>query len=78
MRGILEFDLADYDERLQHKVAISANDYLSVLWELDQHLRSQIKYNESLTEEQTAAYEDLRDKLHESLNEHCVDINDLQ
>jgi hypothetical protein len=40
------------------------------MWELDQHLRSEIKYNEQLPSEVDEAFEKLRDKIREILSDN--------
>jgi hypothetical protein len=44
------------------------------MWELDQHLRSEIKYNEKLSAETDRAYQAVRDKIWEILNDDNLNI----
>lgn len=44
------------------------------IWEFDQHLRSEYKYNDNLTEAEYSIYEKMREKLREILNENDVII----
>ena len=53
------------------KQALKAVDALLVLWDIDQHLRGEYKHNDN-----EAAYE-IREKLHEIMADHGVDLEDL-
>lgn len=44
MKAILEFDLDDHDDINAHKRAISATNAYLVLFDLDNYLRSELKY----------------------------------
>lgn len=71
MEGILKFNLPE--EEPEFRMAVNAGNYYSSLWEMDQWLRSEIKYNDSLTENEYETYEKVRDKLREIMSEN--DIN---
>ena len=60
MKAILEFDLRDIDDAEDHRIALEGHKWLSVIWELDNELRSDIKYANG---DKTSQY--WRDKLHE-------------
>lgn len=52
--------------------------FRNILWELDQYLRSKLKY-EAIPEDANKAYQDTRDKLHELhelIGTEGVDLND--
>ena len=51
--------------------AVKATDALMVLWDFDQYLRGEYKYNDN-----EAAYE-LREKLSLLLDDHGVNLEDL-
>lgn len=65
MKGILEFIFPD-DEQ-EFRVASVAMDWYFAMWDLDQWLRSEIKYQEK-------DYQAIRDKLHEILGERSLDL----
>ena len=44
------------------------------IWEFDQHLRNECKYNENLTEKEYSIYERMREKLREILNDNDIII----
>ncbi len=61
MKARLEFNLpADSEE---HKSALNGSRYLAMLDDMDNYLRSELKYNDKLTDEQYAVFEKIRAKL---------------
>ena len=57
-------------------MAFHGKDFYFTLWVFDQDvLRKKIKYDESLTEEQTAMLEKVRDELYEIMAERGVDFD---
>lgn len=66
MKGILEFSLPE--ERENFDIAQKGLDYLCALDEMDNWLRSKIKYG-NLPEEQEKIYQECRDKLFEFRSE---------
>lgn len=64
MKAILEFDLPE--EQPEFDNAVNGGKWSLVAWELDQWLRSQIKYApDEMSQEAYDAFEECRDKLHE-------------
>lgn len=61
--AILKFDLSNPDDAADHKMAVAARDLATALWDLDQWLRSEIKYRDQ------AALQPARTKLNEILTE---------
>lgn len=76
-KAILEFDLNELDDVAAHKRAVKALDMAIVLWDMDQYLRSQIKYNDNLTSEAYDVFEKTREQLREFMNQHNVDLDEL-
>ena len=64
----LEYDFNE--ERDDMESAINGWKWKMVVWDLDQHLRSELKYNEKITGDVYIALEKLRDKLHQFKNEY--------
>ena len=62
------------DELEDARTALDGWKWKSAMWELDQWLRSEIKYNEKLSEERYDAYEAVRDKIREILNDDNLNI----
>lgn len=59
----LEFD--SFDDREEMESALNGAKWKMLVWDLDQHLRSELKYNDAITGDVYEALEKLRDKLHE-------------
>ncbi len=73
MKGILEFDLRD--DQKEFETAINADKYKSLIWDLDQYLRQQIKYSaDNLSNDTINAFELIRDKIREELIENNISI----
>jgi hypothetical protein len=76
-KAILEYDLSDEDDNNSHARAVKSLDLCLVLWDMDQYLRSQTKYNESLTQEQWNVLDETRTKLYEIMNARAISLDDL-
>ena len=72
MKVIIEF--TDEDAASDAQVALDGWKYRAAIWEIDQYLRNQVKYNEKLPSEVGEAYEKLRDKIREILSENSLQI----
>ncbi|NDG19538.1 MAG: hypothetical protein EB117_14870 [Betaproteobacteria bacterium] len=73
-RGIIEFNLNE--ELNEFKLALNAKEIMSVLWELDQELRSRTKYaSDTTSEEVIEALISIRDFLRESMSENNIDFD---
>lgn len=59
----LEFDPGEEREELES--AINGWKWKMLVWELDQYLRKELKYNDKLTGDAYEAVEKVRDMLHE-------------
>ena len=77
MKAILEFNMDEFDDMVAHKRAVKSLDVLLVLYDFDQHLRSELKYNENLTDEQYEKLDKTREKLYEIMNERNVSLDEL-
>jgi len=60
---ILEFD--PWDDRGAMEDALNGAKWKMLVWDLDQHLRSELKYNDAITGQAYDELQKLRDKLHE-------------
>jgi hypothetical protein len=75
MEAILKFNLPE--ETHEFKMAIDGSKWSSAMWELDQWLRSETKYNaEALSQEKYDAYCDIRDKIYSILNKDGISFDD--
>lgn len=69
---ILKFDSVEESE--EARTALDGYKWKLAMWDLDQHLRSEIKYNQKLTDEAYEAYQKTRDKIREVLSNYNLDI----
>ena len=63
----LEFD--PFEDREEMESALNGAKWKMLVWDLDQHLRSELKYNDAVTGEAYAALEKIRERLHELKSE---------
>ena len=63
-----------FDDETDLLTAVNGYKYKLALWDLDQFLRSELKYNEELTAEKHEYAEMLRDKLREILDDYQLTI----
>jgi hypothetical protein len=60
-----------------HKEAIKAlkiNDFIHCVWELDQWLRAESKYNDKRSEKEIDALYEVREKLNDLLHENGLNL----
>ena len=72
MKITLEFKDEDAEEAL---TALDGYKWKLALWELDQYLRSQVKYNTDLTEQAYEALENCRYKISMILDEYKLKLD---
>lgn len=78
MKGTLEFNLDESYEREAHLRAVKALDLALTLWDMDQYLRAKTKYApDSMPPEVYDALQETRDKLHEIMSDHSIDLDEL-
>ena len=68
---ILKFNEEDFEDA---RLALDGWKWKMAMWDLDQHLRSEIKYNEKLSAEADEAYQAIRDKIREILHDSNLNI----
>ena len=73
MKAILEFNLPE--EMHEHRMALQACDWMYVVSEMNEYLRSQIKY-QGLTKEASEALQAARDNLINLCNDNNININE--
>ena len=71
-KAMLRFNLPE--EHAEFKAATQAGEMHSVLWEIDQYLRGQVKYCDHPAEV-SAAYQAVRDRLWEELNARNIGLD---
>jgi hypothetical protein len=70
---ILEFD--PMDDREDMESAINGWKWKMLVWDLDQHLRKELKYNDKLIGEAYEAVEKIREALYELKNESGLTLD---
>ena len=76
MKAILEFQLPE--DQPEFNTAIKGSDWKHVCWEMEQYLRKEIKYNDSLSEEQLRVYEGVREEFYGFMNDNNVDLHEVE
>lgn len=72
MDAILKYNLPEETEEFE--TAVNGSKYKSVIWELDQYLRSEIKHNDKLSSDTCNAFELVRDIIRRELIDSNVSI----
>lgn len=74
MKAILEFNLPEDNQEFQ--LASSAMKFWSVVYELDQDLRTKTKYApDSLPQDKYDAYQEVRDMLRELMSNNNISLD---
>jgi len=73
VEAVLKFNLDEEDDKHEFKLASHGKDLALALWDLDNNLRSRIKYSDK--EEHTL--QTVRNKLHEILDSYDVNLDGL-
>jgi hypothetical protein len=75
MKAILEFNLPE--DKVEYDLANNAQNLHSTLWDMDQWLRSNIKYApDTMSEDTFNAYQKCREQLREFMTENNVKFLD--
>jgi hypothetical protein len=69
---ILKFD--SIEEAEDARTALDGYKWKLAMWDLDQHLRSELKYNEKISGETDAAYDAVREKIREILESYNLNL----
>ena len=62
-KGTMEFDMDDLDDNCKFQRAVRADEVFTLLWDLDQHCRAKIKWDESLPEDTVSILEEIRNMI---------------
>lgn len=76
MKAILEFDLNDQDDIVSHYRCTLSLNMAIVLYEIDELLRSSLKY-EDLSQSEYVKIENLRDKYYELMNDNAIQLSKI-
>lgn len=67
---ILKFNDEDFEDA---RTALDGWKWKNAMWQLDQHLRSELKYNENISSDTANAYDFIREKMREILqDDHLI------
>jgi hypothetical protein len=74
MEAILKFNLPE--DRDDFTLAINGSKMWSILWELDQHLRAEVKYApDTANDDKLEAYTEIREKLREFMSDSNISFD---
>jgi len=74
MKAILEFNLPE--DQTEYQIANDASKMFSVLWDMKQWLRAQVKYApDEMSQEAYDTFEECKEKLNELLIDNNLDLN---
>tara|TARA_R110000803_G_scaffold209515_1_gene279291 strand:+ start:260 stop:490 length:231 start_codon:yes stop_codon:yes gene_type:complete len=76
MKAILEFNLPE--DQYEFNTAIKGSGWKHVCWQMDQHLRKEIKYNDDNSDYKTKVLEKVRDELYGFMVENKVDLYEVE
>lgn len=76
--GILKFDLNDFDDRIAHLRAVKSLDMALALWSIIHNTKKNLEWSfESQEIDKYEALDLVYEKIHEILDEHNINIDDL-
>jgi hypothetical protein len=76
-KGILEYDLSNPDDMVSYLRAVKSLDMALILWDMEQYLRSQLKYNEQLSDEEYKTFQKVKEKLIQLMLQYNVSIDEI-
>jgi hypothetical protein len=75
MKAILEFDLLDPEDRIEHQRMLKSTDLQVALWDISQVLRSKVKYApDDMSVDTYRAYEEIQEMFYDIINQHKIDL----
>ena len=78
MKGILKFDLNDFDDKQAHLRAVKSLDLVLALMDIGSELRSKVKYApDNMSDDTLKAYQDIRDEYYRILSNYGINIDEL-
>ncbi len=72
MKAILEFNLPENQNEFD--MALKGSDWHHICWDLDNYLRTEIKYNDELSDVQRFELQKVRDKLYDLMNRNNLQL----
>lgn len=77
MKATLEYDLNDPDDEQAHLRATQSLSLALAIWDIEQYLRAQVKYNEQLTADGHDALDKAREEFYSILNKHDINMDKI-
>ena len=77
MKGILEFDLDNPDDKMAHMRCVKATDMALMLWDIKQKIRSKLKYSEDLSEDELHQWEVMQDEFYSIADDCGINLDEL-
>ncbi len=78
MSEMYEKYVYETNDRSEYLNALHATDFLLTLWDLDQWLRTEVKYSQDNTSEMREAYQKARSQLNEIMRERYLSLDMLR
>ena len=75
MKAKLEFDLDNPDDKMEHMRCIKATDMALMLWDIKQKIRSKLKYNEDLSEDELHQWEVMQDEFYSIADDYGINLD---
>jgi hypothetical protein len=77
MKAKLEFDLDNPDDKMAHMRCVKATDMALMLWDIKQKIRSKLKYNEDLSEDEFHQWEVMQDEFYSIASDYGINLDEL-
>ena len=77
MKAKLEFDLDNPDDKMAHMRCVKATDMALMLWDIKQKIRSKLKYNEDLSEDELHQWEVMQDEFYSIADDCGINLDEL-
>jgi hypothetical protein len=77
MKATLEFDLDDFDDRTEHLRCVKATNMALMLCGIKEKIRSKLKYDDNLSEDEFHQWEIMQDEFYSSADEYDINIDKL-
>jgi hypothetical protein len=75
MKAKLEFDLDNPDDKMAHMRCVKATDMALMLWDIKQKIRSKLKYNEDLSEDELHQWEVMQDEFYSIADDYGINLD---
>jgi hypothetical protein len=77
MKATLQFDLDNFDDKMEHMRCVKATDMALMLSSIKQKIRSKLKYNEDLSEDELHQWEVMQDEFYSIADRYYINLDEL-